>query len=895
MVELTEMMKHYLSIKEKYKDAFVFYRLGDFYEMFFDDAEKASRILALTLTGRDCGLTDCDIEPCNPELCGRLGGPAKCKKMKKMRAPMCGVPHHSVNGYIGKLINKGYKVAICEQMTDPKDGPVEREVVRVITPGTVIDEDILNEKINSFILSVITENRKAGLAWCDVSTGEFFIKESTMKELKSDLELIAPSEIIMCKSVQMQLSGASIENFDVISQTVYEDWAFEYTTALSRLLNHFEVTSMDAFGCADLKLANCAAGALVEYLHETQKTSLKHINRIRIAAKEGVMALDSATRKNLELTHTIRNATDKGSLLGLIDKTCTSMGGRKLRSFVEQPLTEIYEINMRLDAVQALVNEPDFPLLRERLKSIYDIERLCSKVSYNKINAKDCISLRQSIARLPDIKNITGRSEAKLLQELSDGIDVLSDISDLLNRAIGNDVPTSIKEGGMIREGYNKKLDELKDISIHGLDKIGVLQKFEQEQTGIKNLKIEYNRVFGYYIEVTKSNYDLVPYRYKRKQTLTNCERYITDELKELEAKILGAEEQIIDLEYNLFLEIRDYLAEQIKRIQKTAEALAYIDVLQSMANVARSYGYVRPEMATDGRIEIKDGRHPVVESVLPSGGFIPNDTLLDNDENRTIIITGPNMAGKSTYMRQVAMITMMAQMGSFVPARSAHLSVCDRVFTRVGASDDLSSGQSTFMVEMNEVANILNNATSDSLIVLDEIGRGTSTFDGLSIAWAVTEYINNKRIIGAKTLFSTHYHELTELEKTLSGVKTYSISVKELGEDVVFLRRIVRGGAKRSFGIYVAKLAGLPKQVISRAKVLLTELEANSLVKEEEKQAHEDNAKVQQLGMLSINEEDIINKLRNVDVSQITPINAMNILYELSEQISELDKQKGR
>ena len=894
MVELTEMMKRYFVTKEKHKDAFLFYRLGDFYEMFFDDAEKASRILGLTLTGRDAGLTDCDIEPCNPEVCGRSCGPAKCKKMKKLRAPMCGVPHHSVNGYISKLVNKGYKVAICEQMTEPGNGLVEREVVRIVTPGTVIDEEALNEKINSFIMSLIIENKRVGLAWCDVSTGEFFIKESTVKDLRGDLELIAPSELIICKSVQMQLSAAITERLEAVSQTVYEDWAFEHATALSRLLNHFDVASMEAFGCADMKLAHCAAGALVEYLHETQKTSLKHINRIRIAAKEGVMTLDAATRRNLELTHTIRSGAEKGSLLNLIDKTCTSMGGRKLRSIVEQPLTDVNAINMRLDAVQSLVSEPDFAVLKERLRSIYDIERLCSKVSYNKINAKDCISLRQSIAGLPEIKEITARLDAPLMKQLSEQIDVLSDVSDLLNRAIVNDAPVSVKEGGMIREGYNEKLDELKDISLHGLDKIGALQRFEQEQTGIKNLKIDYNRVFGYYIEVTKSYYDLVPYRYQRKQTLANCERYVTDELKELETKIIGAEEQIVDLEYTLFVEIREFLAAQIKRIQRTAEALAYIDVLQSMANVARTYGYVRPEMTTDGTLEIKDGRHPVVESMLPGGGFIPNDTLLDCDENRTMIITGPNMAGKSTYMRQVAMIVMMAQMGSFVPARSARLSVCDRVFTRVGAADDLSSGQSTFMMEMNEVANILNNATSDSLIVLDEIGRGTSTFDGLSIAWAVTEYINNKRIIGAKTLFSTHYHELTELENTFSGVKTYSVSVKEMGEDVVFLRKIVRGGAKRSFGLYVAKLAGLPQQVLARAKVLLAELEANSIAKETEKPALGKIEKSQQLGLLDTNEAEIINKLRAVDISQITPIKAMNILYELSEQINEMDSRKG-
>ncbi len=881
MATVTPMMRQYLQIKEKYKDAFLFFRLGDFYEMFFDDAILASKELEITLTGRDCGLEE--------------------------RAPMCGVPFHSAESYINRLIEKGYKVAICEQLSDPAEskGLVDRDVIRVITPGTVIEETMLEDKKNNYLASLYKNGSVIGIASVDVSTGEFNIGQitvdSTGNKLRDELARIQPKEIIV--NEEMYRSKEDFPGITAGSSQFfycYHSWSFEYETAYRKLLHHFQVYNLQGFGCQDLYEGICAAGGLLEYLTETQKKALSHINHVNTHRQETYMILDAFTRRNLELTETIRGKSKRGSLLWLLDKTDTAMGGRLLRKWIEEPLVDAEKIKERLDSVDTLKNDIILHTnLRGELKDIYDIERLVSRISYGSVNARDCISLKQSISGIPRIKRMLEGIGTRQLSSIHDELDPLEDVFQLLDDAIAEDPPVSVKEGSLIKEGYNEELDKLRQASSQGKEWIAKLEREEKEKTGIRTLKIGYNKVFGYYIDVTKSYYHLVPEHYIRKQTLANSERYITPELKEMEEAILGADEKGVQLEYRLFCEIREKLSKEIRRIQKTARALAQLDVLQSLATVASENSYVKPEITSGEKLEIIDGRHPVVEITLPNEQFVPNDTLLNQDDNRVVIITGPNMAGKSTYMRQVALITLMAHIGSFVPASKATISITDRIFTRVGASDDLSSGQSTFMVEMTEVANILHNATPRSLLILDEIGRGTSTFDGLSIAWAVIEYICDKSKIGAKTLFSTHYHQLTELEKKLPGVKNYCVSVKEQGDDIIFLHKIVRGGADKSFGIQVAKLAGIPGDVIARAKKILKQLEDTDIHKQafkdhfqeaapaaEHRKAEKTMVKNQQLDLFEIQMNEVLETIKEIDILSTTPIEALNILYKMQQKL---------
>lgn len=774
MAGLTPMMQQYMEVKSKYKDCILFYRLGDFYEMFFDDALTASRELELTLTGRDCGLSE--------------------------RAPMCGVPYHAVETYLDRLIEKGYKVAICEQMEDPAlaKGLVQRDVIRVVTPGTVIESGMLDERSNNFLLSVCFSGEKAGLAFADVSTGEFFVHqvEDAGRTLADEVTRISPVEIIASDLVRLR----EYVNRDDLSMSERPGTTFQYQNASETLCKHFHLQDLSPLGLTDdYRLAAQAAGALMRYLDETQKNALEHITELRIYQGGDTMLLDRNTRRNLELTESLRSRTKKGSLLWLMDKTSTAMGGRLLRSWIEQPLVNREEILRRLDAVEEFTSQHVLTMtLSEELQGVYDVERLLSKVSYKSLNARDCLSLCASLKKVPGIRNLLSGAQSQGVQAVYALLDPLEDLTGLLERAIHPDAPPVISEGGIIRDGYSAILDEYRSAATNGKQWIIDLEAKEREATGIKNLRIQYNRVFGYYIEVTKSYYDMVPMRYQRRQTLANSERYITPELREIEQKIVGAQEQSVRLELQLFTEIREKIAGEIVRIQHTAQGLKTLDALLSLAKVAVSNHYVRPEITQDGSLEIIEGRHPVVEQTMQEGGFVPNDAVMDQDQARMLIITGPNMAGKSTYMRQVALITLMAHLGSFVPAKSAKIPIVDRIFTRVGASDDLASGQSTFMVEMSETAYILRNATRHSLIILDEIGRGTSTFDGLAIAWAVVEYLCDPARVGAKTLFATHYHELSELEGHVEGVQNYCISVKEHGEDVIFLRKIVRGGADK-------------------------------------------------------------------------------------------------
>ena len=861
MASLTPMMRQYLETKEKYPGMILFFRLGDFYEMFFDDAQLVSRELELTLTGKSCGLEE--------------------------RAPMCGVPYHSAETYINRLIDKGYKVAICEQMEDPATtkGLVKREVVRVVTPGTVIEQSMLDERRNNYLLSVCLEGSKAGLAFADVSTGEFFVYEivKAEKRLRDELVRIGAKEII----ANMPLPNEATE----IPVSCYDSAHYQYVRAKNALLAHFPVQSLDTYGIAELKLGIRAAGALMHYLQETQKNALEHITAISQYHNKRYMMLDHTARRNLELTETMRSHSRKGTLLDILDYTSTAMGGRMLRSFIEQPLAVKEEIDARLDAVQALSQMVmTVDILRESLSHVYDIERLLSRISYRSINAKDCLALGESLAHVPVIYDaLADMKPTGLLARLLDMLTPLDDVVELLGKAIDPDAPMIMSDGNYIRAGYHAELDRLRSAAKDGKQWILDLEAKERELTKIKNLKIQYNKVFGYYIEVTKSNYDQVPYRYTRKQTLANCERYTTPELHEIEEAVLGSHEKAVRLEQGLFSDIRDYLSAQIPRIQKTAFALKSLDALISLAVAAVRNHYVRPEMTENGVISIENGRHPVVEAGMRGDEqFVPNSTLLDRQDNRMLIITGPNMAGKSTYMRQVALITLMAHMGSFVPADSATIGVVDRIFTRVGASDDLASGQSTFMVEMNEMAHILLNATPNSLIILDEIGRGTSTFDGLSIAWSVVEYLLDTKKIGAKTLFATHYHELSELEGNLVGVVNYRISVKEHGEDVIFLRKIERGGADKSFGIHVAHLAGLPRPVIMRANQILARIEANNVNQSSIGQnilGSDGDRAPQQVNLFESPAMDLVEELKNLDVMSMTPIDAMNALFMLQEK----------
>ncbi|MGN0779502.1 MAG: DNA mismatch repair protein MutS [Aristaeellaceae bacterium] len=865
---LTSMMQQYLNLKAQYQDCLLFFRLGDFYEMFFDDAKKASRELELTLTGRDCGLEE--------------------------RAPMCGVPHHAVNSYVEKLIAKGYKVAICEQLEDPATvkGLVKRDVIRIVTPGTVIEDSMLDERANNFLLSVCFSGEKAGLAFADVSTGEFFVHEISAPEdtLTDEMARIQAIEVITNDLVRLR---ACLRREDASCSEQPAAW-YQYQNASDTLCGHFHLKDLSPLGLSEeYRLGACAAGALMRYLSDTQKNALEHITELRIHQGSATMLLDRNTRRNLELTESIRSRTRKGSLLWLLDKTSTAMGGRLLRSWIEQPLTDRQQIQRRLDAVEEFAGQHVLTMtLSEELQGVYDMERLLSKVAYKSINARDCLALCASLGKVPGVRSLLENASSEAVQAIRAQLDPLESLTALLEKAIHPDAPIVITEGGIIRDGYSSMLDEYRAASTSGKQWILDLEQREREATGIKNLRVQYNRVFGYYIEVTKSYYELVPDRYIRKQTLANCERYMTPELKEIEQKIVGAQEQSVRLELQLFTEIREKIAGEIKRIQATATALKTLDAILSLAKVAVNNHYVRPAINEDGVLDIVDGRHPVVEQTMQEGGFVPNDTHMNQEGQRMLIITGPNMAGKSTYMRQVALITLMAHIGSFVPAKEANIAIVDRIFTRVGASDDLASGQSTFMVEMSETAYILRNATAKSLVILDEIGRGTSTFDGLSIAWAVVEYLCDKSRVGAKTLFATHYHELSELEGHIEGVENYCISVKEHGEDVIFLRKIVRGGADRSFGVHVARLAGVPHPVLVRAHEIQARLEVSDINQKgigqnilEETPKRED----EQVDMFDFAKTEIIQELQSIDVMALTPMDAINKLFLLREKARKL------
>ncbi len=874
-VALTPMMQQYMQTKSQYEDCILFYRLGDFYEMFFDDALKASKALEITLTGKDCGLEE--------------------------RAPMCGIPYHAADSYLNKLVAKGFKVAICEQMEDPKTakGIVRREVIRVVTPGTNISPLALDETKNNYIMCIVCMTDRYGISIADISTGDYLMTEvDTAAKLMDEITKFSPSEIICNQS--LTVSGMDLEDLKTrlgISVYPLEAWYFDDEQCENTLKEHFHVSSLAGLGLGDYGCGTIAAGGLLRYLMETQKTSIENLTRLIPYTTGKYMVIDSSTRRNLELTETLREKQKKGSLLWVLDKTKTAMGARRLRAFLEQPLIEKDAIEKRLDAVAELKdNAISREEIREYLNPVYDMERLLTKISYKSANPRDLIAFKTSISMLPHIKYLLKGFSSELIRKLDEQLDELSDLCELIEKAIMDDPPIVIKEGGIIKEGYLEKIDKLRQAKTEGKNWLAQLEAKEREKTGIKNLKVKFNKVFGYYLEVTNSYKDMVPDYYTRKQTLTNAERYITPELKELEDMILGAEEKLFSIEYDVFGEIRDTIAREILRIQSSAKAVALLDVFAALAVTAEQNQYVRPKINTKGVIDIKNGRHPVVERMISNDMFIANDTYLDNGSHRISIITGPNMAGKSTYMRQSALIVLLAQIGSFVPAQSANIGIVDRIFTRVGASDDLASGQSTFMVEMTEVANILRNATSKSLLILDEIGRGTSTFDGLSIAWAVVEHISNPKLLGAKTLFATHYHELTELEGKLSSVNNYCIAVKEKGDDIVFLRKIVKGGADRSYGIQVAKLAGIPDSVIERAKELCQELTDADITakditpvgaKPKPKKKKYDQVDLDQMSLLdTVSDQDIIQELNDIDISILTPVEALNTLYRLQNKL---------
>lgn len=870
MAEFSPMMQHYLETKKQYKDCVLFYRLGDFYEMFFEDAEIVSRELELTLTGKDCG--------------------------QEKRAPMSGIPYHAADSYIAKLIEKGYKVAICEQVEDPKQakGIVKREVIRVVTPGTVIESNLLEEKKNNYIMAIYKSGLYFGISVCDISTGEFLatqiVEHNNFARLLDEISRYSPAEIIV--SDMMFNSKTEIEKIKerfetYISKESEESFDGEYEL-LSGMYNIIDDKNEKIKNLSDKKLAIYAINALLKYLEDTQKTSLDHINTIKIYNTTRYMALDINARRNLEITEKMRDKSKKGTLLWVLDKTSTSMGGRLLRRWLNDPLIDRKEINDRLDAVEEL---KDSIILHgdvvEALKKVYDIERLAGKISYGNANGRDMISLKNSVKQLPEIKKVLSTTGAGLLKEIYENIDTLNDIYEIIEKSIVDEPPIGVKDGGIIKIGYDPEIDKLKLATTEGKKWILELEAKEREQTGIKGLKVGFNKVFGYFIEVTKSNLSMVPDRYVRKQTLTNCERYITEELKNLENQILGAEERVVTLEYNAFCEVRSSIEKQIQRIQKTATLVSTLDVLVSFATVAEDMNYVKPEVDNGGVIDIKEGRHPVIEKMISNSNFVPNDTYLDEEGNRLAIITGPNMAGKSTYMRQVALITLMAQVGSFVPASYAKIGVVDKIFTRVGASDDLSMGQSTFMVEMMEVATILKEATKNSLVILDEIGRGTSTYDGLSIAWAVAEFIADKEKCGAKTLFATHYHELTELENKVEGVKNYSIAVKEKGEDIIFLRKIVDGGTDESYGVHVARLAGVPQVVTKKANEILQSLERRNVLNNKIIEQTPKKESADQINMYNYKIAEVAHEIDRIDFNQLTPIDALNTLVKIKEKLS--------
>ena len=875
---VSPMMQHYIKTKEEYKDCILFYRLGDFYEMFFEDAETVSQELELTLTGKDCGLAE--------------------------RAPMCGVPFHAADNYINRLVEKGYKVAICEQVEDPKKakGIVKREVIRVVTPGTNLYTQALDETKNNYIMSVAYISNRFGIAFADVTTGAFMVTEvEKLRNLLDEIYKFSPAEMICNEAFCM--SGVDLEelrNRLHISVSALDNWYFDDDLCDRTLKEHFHVGTLEGLGLKDYDCAVIAAGALLTYLLETQKTSLEHMREITPYITDKYMLIDSSTRRNLELTETMREKEKRGSLLWVLDKTKTAMGARMLRSFIEQPLIEQEAINRRLDAVEEINRqEMDREEIREYLGPVYDLERLISRVSYQSANPRDLIAFKTSIGMIPHIRRLLAQFQSEELQKVYEDMDELQDLYQVLDKAIVEDPPLAMKEGGIIKDRYDHQIDDFRQAKTKGKTWLAELEAEEREKTGIKNLRIKFNKVFGYYLEVTNSFKDMVPDYYTRKQTLTNAERYITPRLKELEDMILGAEDKLYALEYDRFAEIRNMIAGEVERIQKTARAIAKLDAYLSLALVASRNQYVRPKINTKGIIDIKDGRHPVVEKMITNDMFIPNDTYLDNGKNRISVITGPNMAGKSTYMRQTALIVLMAQIGSFVPASKANIGIVDRIFTRVGASDDLASGQSTFMVEMTEVANILRNATAKSLLILDEIGRGTSTFDGLSIAWAVIEHISNPKLLGAKTLFATHYHELTELEGKLPGVNNYCIAVKERGDDIVFLRKIVKGGADKSYGIQVAKLAGVPDSVINRAKELVEELVSADITatvkdiasegkKTKLKQpVHYDEVDMEQISLFdTVKDDDVLEELKSIKIDELRPVDALNVLYRLQNKL---------
>ena len=879
MAELTPMMKQYMETKSQYQDCILFYRLGDFYEMFFDDALTASRELEITLTGKNCG--------------------------QEERAPMCGVPYHAVESYLNKLVSKGYKVAICEQVEDPKTakGIVKREVVRIVTPGTNLDTQALDESKNNYIMCIVYIADRYGVSVADITTGDYFVTEiEDGARLMDEIYRFSPSEIICNEAFYM--SGMDLDGMkDRLGITIYslDAWYFDDEICRQKLLEHFKVSSFAGLGLADYDCGVISAGALLQYLLETQKNDLSNLTHITPYMSGKYMMLDSSTRRNLELCETLREKQKRGSLLWVLDKTKTAMGARTLRKYVEQPLIDEKEIEKRLDAVQELKDQAiSREELREYLSPVYDLERLIMKITYGSANPRDLTAFRTSLEMLPPIRYILQDMQCELLKSITEDLDPLEDLCTLITNAIREEPPIAMKEGNIIRDGYNEEVDKLRRAKSDGKDWLAKLENDEREKTGIKNLRIKYNKVFGYYLEVTNSYKDLVPEYYTRKQTLANAERYITPELKELEDMILGAEDKLYALEYELYTEVRETIAAEVERIQQTAKAVAALDVFASLALVAERNNYVRPKINEKGVIDIKEGRHPVVERMIPNDMFIANDTYLDDKKHRISIITGPNMAGKSTYMRQTALIALMAQVGSFVPAKSADIGISDRIFTRVGASDDLASGQSTFMVEMTEVANILRNATSKSLLILDEIGRGTSTFDGLSIAWAVVEYISDSRLLGAKTLFATHYHELTELEGKIENVNNYCIAVKEKGDDIVFLRKIVKGGADKSYGIQVAKLAGVPDLVINRAKEIVEELSEEDITtrvseiatkdkvsKKKPKVKKYDEVDIAQMSLFdTVKDDDVLEELKNLDVGNMTPIDALNTIYRLQNKL---------
>ncbi len=878
VAEFTPMMQKYIETKKEYPDCILFYRLGDFYEMFFDDALTASKELEITLTGKSCG--------------------------QEERAPMCGVPYHAVEGYLNKLVSKGYKVAICEQVEDPKlaKGLVKREVVRIVTPGTNLDTQALDETKNNYIMCIVYLEDKYGVSIADVTTGDYYVTELDQeRKLTDEIARFSPSEIICNEAFYM--SGMDLDDLkNRLGIAVYslESWYFSDETAVETLLSHFKISSLAGLGLEDYECGTIAAGALLRYLYETQKTTLDNMSHLQLYATGKYMIIDSSTRRNLELVETLREKQKRGSLLWVLDKTRTAMGARMLRSFVEQPLIEKKAIEERLNAIEELNSQAmNREELREYLNPIYDLERLVCRVTYQTANPRDLIAFKSSLAMLPPIKTVLGEFKCQELTGIREELDTLEDLYQLIEASILDEPPISVRDGGILKEGYNEEVDKLRHAKTEGKTWLMELEAKERDKTGIKNLRIKYNKVFGYYLEVTNSYKNMVPDYFTRKQTLANAERYITPELKELEDVILGAEDRLVSLEYELFREIREKIADEVLRIQKTAKAVARADVFASLALVAERNNYCRPKINENGVIDIKNGRHPVVEKMINNDMFIANDTYLDNAKKRISIITGPNMAGKSTYMRQTALIVLMAQLGSFVPATSANIGIVDRIFTRVGASDDLASGQSTFMVEMTEVANILRNATPNSLLVLDEIGRGTSTFDGLSIAWAVVEHISNPKLLGAKTLFATHYHELTELEGKLGNVNNYCIAVKEKGDDIVFLRKIVPGGADRSYGIQVAKLAGVPESVIERAKVIAGELSANDISEvvsnisvenaqqSKAKKKKLDEVDISQISLFdTVKDDDIIEEIREMDLSNLTPIEALNRLYQIQSKV---------